>query len=65
MTASHVEVRLQTAPVVAVGPIDVTPVADQGVLVRLPFLKTNPELADPIQSAVVKGWLRGDLQAPE
>jgi hypothetical protein len=45
--------------------IPVRPGVDSGGLQRPEFLKTVAELADPMQSEVVKGWLLSNLRAPE
>jgi len=34
-------------------------------LKRPEYLKTVAELADPMQSKIVKGWLLSDLRAPK
>jgi hypothetical protein len=36
-----------------------------GGLERPEYLKTVAELADPMQSETVKGWLLSDLRAPK
>jgi hypothetical protein len=38
---------------------------DSGRLERPEFLKTVAELADPMQSDTVKGWLLSELRAPK
>jgi hypothetical protein len=38
---------------------------DPGSLRRPEFRKTVAELADPMQSETVKGWLLSDLRAPK
>jgi len=77
MTISRVEPRLQSTTVkpdvrqsvpaiviAPMAPIAVASVADHSLLERLAYLKTIAELADPMQSEIVKGWLQGGLRAP-
>jgi len=47
-----------------VPPIAVSPAADHDGFERLGYLKTIAELADPMRSDIVKGWLQSDLRAP-
>jgi hypothetical protein len=39
--------------------------ADQSGFEWPEYLKTIAELADPMDSAIVKGWLESDLRAPK
>jgi hypothetical protein len=43
----------------------VRPDVDFGDLQRPEFLKSVAELADPMQSEIVKGWLLSNLRAPK
>jgi hypothetical protein len=45
--------------------IPVRPGVDFGDLQEPEFLKTVAELADPMQSETVKGWLLSNLRAPK
>lgn len=60
MTESQVIPQTPSIPAV---PAQLT--ADLDGFVRLELLKRIAELADPMQSAIVKGWLQSDLRAPK
>jgi hypothetical protein len=47
-----------------VPPIAVSPAADHDGFERPGYLKTIAELADPMQSDIVKGWLQSDMRTP-
>ena len=62
MTTSQVMPRRQSIPVPTV-PVQIAVETLDGF--EWPaFLKTIAELADPMQSEIVKGWLQSDLHAP-
>lgn len=62
MTSSQIVPPLPSTPAITV-PVPL--VADLSDFERLAFLKTIAELADLIQSTIVKGWLQSDLRAPK
>ena len=59
MTIPHVDPQLKSIPVIAV-----TSAADRSGLELPEHLRTIAELADPMQSETVKGWLKGGLRTP-
>jgi hypothetical protein len=56
----QVELQRQSVPCVRV-----RPEADRSGFERLALLKKMTALADPLRSETVKGWLLGELRAPE
>jgi len=65
MTTYQVEPELQGVPPVAAHTATRPHVTDLGNIARRASLKTIAQLADPMQSEVVKGWLLSNLFAPK
>ena len=60
ITTTRVDLRLKSIPVIAV-----IPVVDRSRSKRRAYRKRIVELADPMRSETVNGWLKGQLARAE